>query len=327
MRMIILVACLWLVTSPLWGKIAFHSRRTGTYQIYTMNSDGSNQTQITFNEARAAYPMWSPDGRQIVFTRFVGGERDGNEEVYVMDADGSNQRNLTNHPRYDSFPDWSPDGSLIVFASSRNRNPEKNLFTNIFVMSPDGNNVKQITHLSWATAPRWSPDGTQIAFETDDFEIERQVYVVDVDGSNLWRVSSPKANTAMILEGWSPDGKQILYREAIESRSDKSTPVIATLNPVRQREIIRWERVPVPKMPFSTADFSPDGKSILFAGMQNDDWEIYRFVLADRQLIQLTDSPGRDAGPHEWNSRLSVAPQQRLLRQYWGKIKSDLLQH
>ncbi len=328
MRMTILVACLWLVTSPLWGQIAFHSKRTGTYQIYTMDADGSNQTQITFSEDSPAYPIWSPNGKQIVFTRFMGQwsekKRDFvrvvmNEEVFVMDADGTNQRNLTNHPEYDSFPDWSPDGEQIVFVSSRSR-----IGTNIFVMSADGENVKQITKLKWATAPRWSPDGKRIAFETDDFEIERQVYVVDADdGRKPWRVSSPKANTAMILGGWSPDGKQILYREAIESRSDKSSPVIATLDLVR-REVIRWNRVPVPKGTFSTSDFSADGMSILFSSDQHDDGEdndeIYRFVLADRQLIQLTHSPGRDAGPHERNQSLPVKPEV-LTPTLWGEIK------
>ena len=326
MRTIILVACLWLATSPLWGQIAFHSRRDGTYQIYTMNADGSNQAQITFIKGSPAYPIWSPNGRQIAFTRFVGGKRDGNEEVYVMDADGSNQRNLSNHPGYDSLPDWSPDGERIVFVSSRNRNIDKGIGSNLFVMSPDGENIKQLTKLKWAMAPRWSPDGRRIAFETDDFEMERQVYVVNAaDGRKPWRVSSPKANTAMILGGWSPDGKQILYREAIESRSDKSRPVIATLDLVR-REVIRWQRVPVPKGPFSTSDFSADGKSILFSSDQHNDGEdnddIYRFVLADRQLIQLTNSPGRDAGPHEWNPRLSVSPQE-LAPKRWGEIKSN----
>ena len=38
----------------------------------------------------------------------------------------------------------------------------------------------------------------------------------------------------MFVRGWSPDGKQILYSEAIESRNDKATLVIATLDPVRQ---------------------------------------------------------------------------------------------
>ncbi|MYE89078.1 hypothetical protein F4X33_08810 [Candidatus Poribacteria bacterium] len=322
MRTIILVACLWIATSPLWGQIALHSKRTGTYQIYTMNADGSNQTQITFGEDRPAYPIWSPNGQQIVFTRFVGGDANGNEEVFVMGADGTKQHNLSNHPRFDSLPDWSPDGEQIVFVSGRNRNVHKEIGSNLFVMSPDGENIKQITHLKWAGAPRWSPDGKRIAFETDDFEIERQVYVVDADGRKPWRVSSPKANTAMFLGGWSPDGKQILYREAIESRSDKSRPVIATLDLVR-REVIRWKRVPVPKGTFSTSDFSADGQSILFSSQQNgdDSDEIYRFVLASRQLIQLTNSPGRDAGPHQWNSRLSVSPQE-LTPTLWGEIKA-----
>ena len=124
---------------------------------------------------------------------------------------------------------------------------------------------------------------------------------------------------------WSPDGKQILYREAIESRSDKSRPIIATLDLVR-REVIRWNRVPVPPGTFSTSDFSADGMSILFSSDQHDDGEdndeIYRFVLADRQLIQLTHSPGRDAGPHEWNPRLSVSPAERILT-LWGEIKNS----
>ena len=344
MRIIIAVACLWLATSPLWGQIAFHSNRIGTSQIYTMNSDGSNQTQLTFNEEnKSGYPVWSPNGKQIVFLRYMGqwsevvkesedknfGESVSrivmNYDVFVMDADGTNQRNLTNHPELDGFPDWSPDGKQIVFASTRGYNYRKGIDINIFVMSADGGHIRQITKLKQATTPRWSPDGKRIAFATDDFELNKQVYVVDADdGRKPWRVSSPIATVEMILGGWSPDGKQILYREATEFGFGKSTPVIATLD-FRRRDVIRWKRVSVPKGTFSTSDFSADGKSILFSadliddGEKND--EIYRFVLADRQLIQLTHSPGRDAGPHEWNPRLSVAAQD-LTPTLWGKIKA-----
>ena len=86
MRILILVVSLWLATSPLFGKIAFYSFRDGNAEIYAMNSDGSNQIRLTFNEADDVRPVWSPNGQQIAFQS----DRDGNEEIYVMDADGSN---------------------------------------------------------------------------------------------------------------------------------------------------------------------------------------------------------------------------------------------
>ena len=67
MRIAILVACLWLVTNPLWGKIVFYSHRDGNTEIYTMDSDGSNSIRLTFNEARDKFPTWSPNGQQIAF--------------------------------------------------------------------------------------------------------------------------------------------------------------------------------------------------------------------------------------------------------------------
>ena len=158
-----------------------------------------------------------------------------------------------------------------------------------------------------------------------------QVYVINTDGTNLWRVSNPKLNTGMFLDGWSPDGKQILYTEAIDRWSKKTTPVVAVLDPAKQRQggVMRWRKVPVPEMPFDTAAFSPDGKSILFAGKQDvlfngkqyGDWDIYRFRLADKQLIQLTATPGRDAAPQEWDPRLSVSPR-ALIPTLWGEIKT-----
>ena len=140
MRIIISVACLWLATSPLYGKIVFYSARDGNNEIYTMDADGSNQTRLTFNEASDAYPVWSPDGRQIVFHS----NRDGNNEIYVMDADGRNQRNVTNHPASDSFADWSPDGSRIIFSSKRKVEGIRPI--NLFMMDSDGTDVKPLAH-------------------------------------------------------------------------------------------------------------------------------------------------------------------------------------
>ena len=323
MRIVMLVAC-WVVsilltselaTSPLWGKIVFHSNRDGNREIYTMNSDGSNITRLTFNQADDVVPTWSPNGQQIAFDS----NRDGNDEIYVMDADGSNQQRLTHNPGWDVDPDWSPDGSQIVFMSDRHGGT--GLPLNIFVMDADGSDVRQVTDVFLAQQPKWSPDGEWILF------MEGEIFAIRPDGTDLWQVSVPKPNTAMSLGGWSPDGKQILYVEAINSSVNDTTPVIATLAPDGRAEVISWKRLRRPLKALSSFSFSADGQSILFrgkkdfvrAGVKGDPWNIYRFGLVDKQLTQLTDDHG--SAPREWNPLLPVSPQD-LTPTLWGEIKT-----
>ena len=310
MRMTILATCLWLATSTLQSKIVFRSYRDGNAEIYLMRSNGEGQTQLTHNGASDFSPSWSPNGRQIVFCS----ERDGNPEIYVMDADGSNQRNLTQHPSFDSSPDWSPDGSQIAFTSDRDSGDAHDL--NIFVMDADSDNTRQVTQLEFAVAPKWSPDGERIAFE-GIIDQRRQVYVISADGTNRQLVSQPIPDAGMFLGGWSPDGTQILYKASINDSVKNSTVIITTLRTKKH------EPVPIPKMDSTSVDWGVDGKSILIAlRKEGGNWDIYRFRLRDRQLIQLTDHPAKDSSPHEWNSRLPVSPQ-GLVPTRWGEIKSN----
>ena len=324
MRVVILVASLWLATSPLWGKIVFYSKRDGNYEIYTMNSDGSNQTRLTFNETSDSAPAWSPNGGQIVFHT----TRDGNREVYVMDADGINRRNLTRHPASDGRPAWSPDGSQIVFE----RAPADGAF-DLYVMDADGMNVKQLTHmrrehLELASRPNWSPDGKWILFEGsfDQGAVinqGRQIYAMRPDGTDMWQVSEPVPGAFMVSGRWSPDGKRILYKASMgfNVNNIESFVVLATLAPIGGAKVIKRERVSLPKMAFQTVSFGADGKSILFSGKKALRWNIFRFRLDTHELIQLTDNVGNNKGPHEWNPRLAVPAEQGLLPQRWGQLK------
>ncbi len=314
MRTVILVACLWLATSSLQSKIVFYSNQDGNHEIYTMDSDGSNQTRLTFNNAADATPAWSPNGQQIAFHSY----RDGNAEVYVMDADGNNQRRLTHHLAIDAYAYWSPDGKQIAFNSTRDAK-EGEPKVEIYVMDADGGNVRQVTNVGFATRPRWSPDGEWTLFEAGE------IFAIRPDGTDMWQVSNPRFDAGMFLGGWSPDGKQVLYAEAVNFNPDKYFPIIATLAQNGRQEVVHWQPVNLPRMPMHSAIFSADGKSILFSGAVDidNDWHIYRFELIGKKLIQLTDNPGEDSAPQEWNPRLSVPPRQGLMPQYWGKIKAE----
>ena len=220
-----------------------------------MNSDGTGQTPLTHNEAHDFAATWSPNGRQIAFTRTWDDE---DFDIYVMDADGGNQRNLTQHPGINGSADWSPDGSQIVFTSDRANN-----FSN-FVMNADGTNVRQLTEGWFDVVPKWSPDGKRIAFEAVlGLGHGRQIYVMNADGTNRWQVSEPIPHAGMFMMGWSPDGKKILYTAAIDHLVMKSSLVIATLHP-RKHEAVKHERVPLPKkMHINGAAWGADGKSVL----------------------------------------------------------------
>ena len=114
------VGCESSTTPTFNGRIAFGSDRDGESEIYVMDGDTSNLTNLTNNPDADFMPAWSPDGNKIAFTS----DRDGNTEIYVMDADGSNLANLTNNPASDDEPTWSRTGArspshLTVTATPR----------------------------------------------------------------------------------------------------------------------------------------------------------------------------------------------------------------
>src|SRR5215218_5102456 len=114
------------------GKIAFDSDRDGNSDIYSMNPDGSNQTNLSrsMGDISASY---SANGRKISSSS----ARDGTCEIYTMNANGTGAKPLTSDPAEDINPAWSPDGKKIAFVSARMGGDQ------VWVMNADGTHQHQ----------------------------------------------------------------------------------------------------------------------------------------------------------------------------------------
>jgi Tol biopolymer transport system component len=122
-------------------KIAFESSRAGGNNIFVMDADGSNVTQVTFT-GDASSPAWHPDGSQLLYQRNFGML---NFDVYKVNVDGSSPTPVSPTQFEDSLPFWSPDGTTIAFSSRR---LEGNSFgPDIYTMDSFGNNVTNITNV------------------------------------------------------------------------------------------------------------------------------------------------------------------------------------
>ena len=115
----------------------------------------------TLSEGYDNFPLWSPRGNLIMFSRVV----DNDYEIYSIAPDGSGLKRLTTTPGNDAHQGWSPDGSHIVFASARFGFKDEAIYTNapqpygdIFVMRADGTDVQQLTDNQWEEGtPAWRP--------------------------------------------------------------------------------------------------------------------------------------------------------------------------
>ena len=117
----------------------------------------------TLTEGYDNFPLWSPRGDLIMFSRAAKGDY----EIYTVKPDGTGVKRLTFSKGNDAHMAWAPDGEHIVFASARMGFKDECTYTDapqpygeLFVMRYDGSNVQQLTDNQWEDGtPAWQPAG------------------------------------------------------------------------------------------------------------------------------------------------------------------------
>ena len=174
-----------------------------------MNADGSGRTVLTRDEHENRAPVFTPDGRSIVYVSVTA----HGTELCRMNADGS-QRRVLAKTFPNASPDVSPDGRWVAF-----EHPEVStqLALQLARVPIDGGAVEILSGRG-ATMPAYSPDGSKIAAYTYEGE-ESIVIFPSARGELLQAIRFAYAYIGSQL-AWTPDGTAVITNTAPSDRAN-----------------------------------------------------------------------------------------------------------
>lgn len=306
------------------------NRHTG--HIFRINSDGTNQVQLTFGDRGESSPRWSPDGKSIAF--IARRDPDTANQIYLLHAEGGEAHKVTNHAAATSNITWARDGKTIYFtatdaksADERERDRvqddvytfEENNFKQRHLWTTDlEGKTRRLTEGDWTVGSyQLSADGTRIAMHRTPgpllgFNDRGDVWVMDVGGANAKQLTNNKVSEGNA--SLSPDGTTVMFTSASNEQFDSYYNDKLFLVPAAGGT----PRVVLPDVPYQVenAVWSKDSKSIYFIANMGVHNEIMKVDVATKQVRQLTKgehnligwSFNEDAGVHLFLRNTAARP-------------------
>jgi eukaryotic-like serine/threonine-protein kinase len=179
---------------------------TRNWDVWVWEFARQTMTRLTSGAPRDGFPLWSPDGRQIVFAS----DRDGRTQLYRKDGSGTGQEErLTDSPRANEPLDWSRDGRYILY---RELKTAENYDLMALPLTGDRQPKLLVGTPFNESAGRFSPDGSWLAYVSNETG-RQEVYVQKFEPEGTpqpegrWQISNAGGGDMK----WSLDGRELYY--------------------------------------------------------------------------------------------------------------------
>jgi len=249
-------------------------------------SGAGKLTKVASNVASNSNPVWSPNGKEILFAKGAGNY---GENVYKVFSDGSGEKKLASDT-YGGYA-WSPDGSKISYYQFTDEIGSYNLS----LMNADGTDNTQLlgpVNNLFFYIYSWFPSGSKIAY-INGVDNLGWLYEINSDGSNNNEIGNGgNCNGAIAV---SPDASKILYTSW--SWEDPTEIYVQSLNQNSDSYKLTDGSIFQQTQSWQPEVWSPDGKKIVYCSDENENSDIYTIKIDGTGKTQLTSDSANDYSP------------------------------
>lgn len=270
-------------------KIAFMSNRSGFWDIYTMNTDGSNVQRLTKDDMKGPFSFSvSPDGRRLAYVS----DKTGNPDLWVMDLNTKTTIQVTDTEFGDEgSPSWTSDSQSIAFHSD-SKGEIYQILQVTYPLNENGkNNTQSLIAETTGNAlhPAFSPDGTKLLYSLSEANGESMLHVYDYQSSKDTIIT--RKEDAPVNGTWEPGSNKVLYwtnnNGIFQVNADGSGNIqVGSIKNIK-----------------GSPYYSPDGKKIVFARGYGfaDDYDVWVMDNDGRNPKRLTTEGGISLGWYKVN--------------------------